>query len=45
MSNGKETYSFYEGLAKLKGKSFKEDLKKMYKEQGRAKINARKKRT
>jgi len=41
MSNGKETYSFYEGLAKLKGGSFKEDLKKMYKEQGRAKTNGR----
>ena len=41
MSNGKETYSFYEGLAKLKGKSFKEDLKKMYKEQGKAKTNGR----
>lgn len=45
MSNSKETYSFYEGLAKLKNKSFKEDLKKMYKEQGKAKTNARKKRT
>jgi hypothetical protein len=45
MSNSKQTYSFYEGLAKLKGKYFKEDLKKMYKEQGRTTKNARKKRT
>jgi hypothetical protein len=44
MPNGKQTYSFYEGLAKLKGGSFKEKLKKMYKEQGEATKNARKSR-
>jgi hypothetical protein len=43
MPNGKQTYSFYEGLAKLKGSSFKDDLKKMYKEQGKATKNGRKK--
>ena len=43
MYNGKQTYSFYEGLAKLKSGSFKDNLKKMYKEEGRAKKNGRKK--
>jgi hypothetical protein len=41
MPNGKQTYSFYEGLAKLKGGSFKEKLKKMYKEQGEATKNGK----
>lgn len=39
MSNGKKTYSFYEGLAKLqvKGKQgYANKLKDMYKEQGKA---------
>lgn len=38
MSNGKKTYSFYEGLAKLqvKGKQgYANKLKDMYKEQGK----------
>ena len=43
MSNGKQTYSFYEGLSKLKGSGYTEKLKKMYKEQGKAKTNGRKK--
>ena len=43
MSSGKQTYSFYEGLSKLKGSGYTEKLKKMYKEQGKAKTNGRKK--
>ena len=42
MSNGKQTYSFYEGLSKLKGSGYTEKLKKMYKEQGNAKTNGKK---
>jgi hypothetical protein len=44
MSSGKQTYSFYEGLAKLKLKSYKDSVNKMYKEQGKAvKLNGKKK--
>ena len=43
MSNGKQTYSFYEGLSKLKGFGYTEKLKKMYKEQGKAKTNGKQK--
>ena len=41
MSNGKQTYSFYEGLSKLKGSGYTEKLKKMYKEQGKVKKNGK----
>ena len=43
MSNGKETFSFYQKLAKLKAVGYKDSLKKMYKEQGKAvKLNGKK---
>jgi hypothetical protein len=43
MPNGKETYSFYQGLAKLKAVGYKDRLKKMYKEQGKANKNGKEK--
>ena len=43
MFKGKETYSFYESLAKLKAVGYKDRLKKMYKEQGKANKNGKEK--
>jgi hypothetical protein len=43
MSDGRQTYSFYNELSKLKGSSYTKNLRKSYKEQGRAKQDGAKK--
>jgi len=43
MSNAKETFSFYQKLAKLEAVGYKDRLKKMYKEQGKATKNGKEK--